>query len=227
MKFTNFLLFSILIIVFACGPKPPDKTPNTKEDKKPQETAETQFDQVIIASSSQEEKGQPLVATILNRVVGGAEGAYIGHKMDQVADQLEKRFPEANVSRIGEGILMKLDRKSNFYFENEKTSLSDQQKDQLKKLSQILSIYKQTKIHLVNHTDALGSAEKNQQVARKRVEQIAIQMKDNKIDSNRLILDWHGHSQPSDKSNSDQRLEIGIIAGKQMLSMARENISDK
>ena len=227
MKFTNFLFISVLIFVFACGPKPTDKTTKTKEDKEPQETTETQFDQVIIASSSEEEKGQPLVATILNRVVGGAEGAYIGYKMDQLAEQLEKKFPEANVSRIGEGILMKLNKESDFYFENEKTNLSDQQKDQLKELSQILSIYKQTKIHLVNHTDALGSAEKNQQIARKRVEQIAIQLKENRLDSNRLILDWHGHSQPSSNENSDQRLEIGIIAGKQMLSMARESVSDK
>ena len=227
MKNTYFLLLSALILVFACGPKPTDKTTGTKKDKPKKEKVEPQSDQVIIASSSKEEKGQPLVATILNRVVGGAEGAFIGHKMDQLANQLEKKFPAANVSRIGEGVLMKLDKKSDFYFKNEKTDLSQQQKDQLKKLSQILSIYKQTKIHLVNHTDALGTAQKNQQVARKRVEQIAEQMKEDRVNPDRLLLDWYGHAQPSVDSNSDQRLEIGIIAGKKMLSMARENVSEK
>jgi outer membrane protein OmpA-like peptidoglycan-associated protein len=227
MKINNILFLSLIVFFMACGPKPQKGSSRTKEDKEPQEATETQFDQVIIASSSEEQKGQPLVATILNRVVGGAEGAYIGYKMDQLANQLEKKFPKANVSRIGEGILMKLNKQSDFYFENEATDLSDQQKDQLKKLSQILSIYKQTKIHLVNHTDALGSAEKNQQVARKRVEQVAIQLKENRLNADRLILDWHGHSHPSDNKNADQRLEIGIIAGKQMLSMARESVSDK
>ena len=96
----------------ACGPKPQEGPSGTKEDKVEPEVAQPQSDQVIIASSSEEEKGQPLVATILNRAVGGAEGAFIGHKMDQLADRLEKRFPKADVSRIGEGILMTLDKKS-------------------------------------------------------------------------------------------------------------------
>ena len=227
MKINNILSFSLIIFFMACGPKPQEGTPGTKEDQVEPEVAQPQSDQVIIASSSEEEKGQPLVATILNRAVGGAEGAFIGHKMDQLADQLEKRFPMAEVSRIGEGILMTLDKKSDFYFKEQTTDLSEQQKEQLQKLSRIFSIYKQTKIHLTNHTDALGSAEKNDKIARKRVENIAIQLKEQQIESDRLVLNWHGHAQPSENKGTDQRLEIGIIAGKQMLRSAKQNVSER
>lgn len=216
-----------MVFFLACGPKPQEGPSGTKEDKVEPEVAQPQSDQVIIASSSEEEKGQPLVATILNRAVGGAEGAFIGNKMDQLADQLEKKFPRADVSRIGEGILMTLDEKSDFHFKDGTTDLSEQQNDQLEKLSRIFSIYKQTKIHLVNHTDALGSAEKNDQVARKRVENIAIQMKEQQIEGDRLVLNWHGHAQPSGTDGTDQRLEIGIIAGKQMLRSAKQNVSER
>lgn len=227
MKSAKFIYFLIITFLIACGPKPQINTSTTKDDTQPTGVSENQNNQVIIASSSEEEKGQPLVATILNRAVGGAEGAFIGNKMDQLADQLEKKFPKADVSRIGEGILMTLDKKSDFHFKDGRTDLSDQQNDQLKKLSRIFSIYKQTKIHLVNHTDALGSAEKNDQVARKRVENIAIQMKEQQIEADRLVLNWHGHAQSSGTDVTDQRLEIGIIAGKQMLRSAKQNVSER
>ena len=228
MKISNFLFVLFLILIVSCGPKPPQKAAKKEEKKQQTSTGSgSEFDQVIIASSSKEEKGQPLIATILNRVVGGAEGAFIGNKMDQLANQLERKFPGADVSRIGEGVLMKLDKQSDFYFKNENTQLSDKQIDQLKKLSQILSIYKETKIHLVNHTYKSSSIQKNQQLARKRGENIAMQMKEYQNMAGRIILNWHGHVQPSGNTDSNQRLEIGIIAGKEMLSSARKNISKK
>ena len=227
MKIACYPTILLIILITACGPKPPSTAGKTDKKEQQGSSTVTSSNEVIIASSSEEEKGQPLVATILNRVVGGAEGAFIGNKMDQMANQLEKNFPKADVSRIGEGILMKLDQESNFYFDNENGLLSNKQLEKLKKLSQILSIYKQTKIHLINHAFTANSLQENQRLAQRRVNEIASQMKKYQIKADRMVLNGKGHTPSSNDSESNQRLEIGIVAGKQMLSSARQNISDR
>jgi len=227
MNSKHLIFIFISSLVLGCGPKPNGDSSQSNQNQIEDQPNKTDVDQVIIAHSSKGEKNQPLVATILNRVVGGAEGAFIGHQMDQMANQLKNKFPKANISRIGEGVLMKLDQDSDFRFQDDQISLTNQQKNQLKKLSQLLKIHQQTKVYFVNHTHAFSSLDKNRQIAKKRVKQIAMQLKSMKLDSNRLIFDWQAHEQASSDSNSDQRLEIGIIAGKKMLNQARESISDK
>lgn len=227
MKSAKYIYLLIITFLMACGPKPQTDTSTTKDDTQPTGGSENQKNQVIIASSSEEEKGQPLVTSILNRVVGGAEGSYIGHKMDQLANQLEQKFPKAEVSRIGEGILMKLGDDNDFKFTGSTNNLSDQQKNQLKSLSQILSVYEQTEILLSYHADEASTINQNQKLARERVEQVAIQLKQYQIDSNRLVLRWQGYSSVKDNANSYQHLEIALIANKQMLRTAKMNVSDR
>ena len=227
MKIACYPIILLLILTTACGPKPPPTGGKTNKQDQQESSTVTSSSQVIIASYSEEKKEQPLVAIIMNRVVGGAEGAFIGNKMDQMANQLEKNFPKADVSRIGEGVLLRLSQESDFYFDDKSGILSDKQTEQLEKLSRVLSIHEQTKIHFINHAYRGNSLQENQKIAQKRVDKIAKQMKKYQINVDRMVLSGKGHTPPSTNSESNQRLEIGIVAGKEMLSSARKNISDR
>src|SRR5688500_930320 len=53
--------------------------------------------------------GSTARGAIIGAVVGGAAGALIGRRMDQQAEQLATRLPDAQVSRVGEGIAVTFD----------------------------------------------------------------------------------------------------------------------
>src|SRR5207247_10479859 len=56
--------------------------------------------------------GSTVRGAIIGAVVGGAAGALIGRHMDQQAEKLAKDIPGAQVSRVGEGIAVKIGRAS-------------------------------------------------------------------------------------------------------------------
>ena len=55
---------------------------------------------------------------IIGAVVGGTAGAVIGREMDQQAAELENSIPDAEVERIGEGILVTFDSGLLFAFDS-------------------------------------------------------------------------------------------------------------
>ncbi|MFO7875534.1 MAG: glycine zipper domain-containing protein [Desulfovermiculus sp.] len=99
--------------------------------------------------------GNTALGAIIGATVGGTSGAVIGNKMDKQAEEIEKTVPDANVERVGEGIIVEFN--SNVLFGFDESSLSNDAKLNLDKLVLVLNSYSDTDIELQGHTDSEGS----------------------------------------------------------------------
>ncbi len=50
--------------------------------------------------------GNTVLGAVIGAAVGGATGAVIGNKMDKQAEEIKKSVPDAQVIRVGEGIVV-------------------------------------------------------------------------------------------------------------------------
>src|SRR5688572_33072661 len=80
--------------------------------------------------------GSTARGAIIGAVVGGAAGALIGRRMDQQAEQLTKVLPDAQVSRVGEGIAVTFD--SGILFPFDSAELQGAGRDNLRRLADSL-----------------------------------------------------------------------------------------
>jgi outer membrane protein OmpA-like peptidoglycan-associated protein len=76
--------------------------------------------------------GNTALGAIIGAAVGGAAGAVIGNEMDKQAEEIKKTVPDANVERVGEGIVVEFN--SNVLFGFDQSDLSDGAKSNLDKL---------------------------------------------------------------------------------------------
>ena len=84
------------------------------------------------------------MGAVIGAAVGGATGAVIGNKMDKQAEEIKKSVPDAQVIRVGEGIVVEFS--SNILFGFDKSNLSNEAKSNLDKLVTIMKDYEDTNI---------------------------------------------------------------------------------
>src|SRR5690242_20609140 len=70
--------------------------------------------------------GNTALGAIIGATVGGVTGAIIGHKMDKQAEEMKKSMPDAQVERVGEGIVIEFNNKILFGFDQSSLSTTSQ-----------------------------------------------------------------------------------------------------
>src|SRR5688572_15952067 len=98
--------------------------------------------------------GSTARGAIIGAVVGGAAGALIGRRMDQQAQEIARRIPDAQVSRVGEGIAVTFD--SGILFPFDSAELQGAGRDNLRALADTLQGNARTEVMLIGHTDSVG-----------------------------------------------------------------------
>src|SRR6185369_13905141 len=83
--------------------------------------------------------GNTALGAIIGATVGGVTGAIIGHKMDKQAEEMKKSMPDAQVERVGEGIVVEFNNKILFGFDQ--SDLTATSRINLDKLITILGKY--------------------------------------------------------------------------------------
>jgi outer membrane protein OmpA-like peptidoglycan-associated protein len=166
------------------------------------------------------------LGAILGATVGGSIGAIIGNKMDKQAKKLEEELGKAaKVERVGEGIKVTFDNKLLFDFG--KATLSDINKDALKKFANTLNEYPDTELVVLGHTDSKGSDGFNLALSNKRAKAVVRHLDTIGVDSNRLAAKGKGESQPVASNNTEynrslnRRVEIAIFANEKMKTEAK------
>ena len=91
--------------------------------------------------------GNTALGAVIGAAVGGATGAVIGNKMDKQAEEIKKTVPDAQVIRVGEGIVVEFS--SNILFGFDKSNLSNEAKSNLDKLVTIMKDYEDTNIEVL------------------------------------------------------------------------------
>ena len=107
--------------------------------------------------------GNTAMGAIIGAAAGGVTGAVIGRKMDKQAEEMKKAIPDAEVVRVGEGIVIEFNSKILFGFDQ--SGLTTDARTNLNKLLAILQKYPDTNIEVQGHTDSKGTTSYNQKLS--------------------------------------------------------------
>ena len=170
--------------------------------------------------------GSTARGAIIGAVVGGAAGALIGHKMDKQAEQLVKVLPDAQVSRVGEGIAVTFE--SGILFPFNSDQLEPAGRDNLRRLADSLQGNPGTEILLVGHTDSVGTDSYNDDLSLRRARAASAYLSgQGGVSRDRLRTSGRGETEPI-ASNDDEagrsknrRVEIAIYADEKAREEAR------
>src|SRR5688572_24796097 len=138
--------------------------------------------------------GNTALGAIIGATVGGAAGAIIGKKMDKQAEEIAKEVPDANVERVGEGIVVEFNSKVLFGFD--RSDLTSQARQNLNDLRKVLRKYEDTNIEIQGHTDNTGTDEYNQGLSERRASTVAAYLQDKGIETSRIKIRGYGESAP-------------------------------
>lgn len=170
--------------------------------------------------------GNTALGAIIGAAVGGAAGAVIGNQMDKQAEEIQSKVPDANVERVGEGIVVEFN--SNILFGFDKSALSYTAQENLDKLVIVLNEYKETNIEIQGHTDNTGRLAYNQKLSEERADKVSDYLAEKGISESRLTINGFGETAPKYDNDSEagrtqnRRVEFLITANEKMKADAAE-----
>ncbi len=168
--------------------------------------------------------GNTALGAIIGATVGGVTGAVIGNQMDKQAEELKKQVPDANVERVGEGIIVELSDK--VLFEFGKSDLTAASKQSLDKIVTVFNTYPDTDIEVQGHTDSKGSEEFNQTLSVKRAVAVTDYLNSKGINNSRLTVKGFGELAPKYDNETEEgraqnrRVEFLVTANEKMKAEA-------
>lgn len=154
-------------------------------------------------------------------IVGGAAGAGIGHYMDNQQAEFERELAQeqqANqleIERMKDDTL-KLTLDSEVSFDFNKYEIKPAFHDSLDKLAAVINKYDRTVVHVVGHTDSVGSDSYNQRLSEKRAESVVSYLLRKGVRYDRLHASGKGESEPRATNDTEagrqlnRRVEIFI-----------------
>jgi outer membrane protein OmpA-like peptidoglycan-associated protein len=163
---------------------------------------------------------------LIGTAIGGGAGYLIGHHMDKQAEEIKQAVPDAQVTRVGEGINMTFN--SGLLFKINSSVLSEEAKVNLGKVAGIFIKYPETNILIEGHTDNTGTPEYNMELSRKRAYAVSYYLVSKGVSANRMDIKWYGETQPKYPNDNDanralnRRVELGIMANDQMKQEAQQ-----
>lgn len=173
--------------------------------------------------------GNTAMGAIIGATVGGVTGAVIGRKMDKQAEEMQKVLGDAEVKRVGEGIVIEFRDKVLFGFD--RADLTAQAKTNLDKLTNILQKYPDTNIEVLGHTDSKGTDNYNQSLSERRASSVSTYIRTQGVNTSRLSTRGLGESDPKTSNDTDagqaenRRVEFVITANQKMVEDAKKESS--
>ena len=164
--------------------------------------------------------GSTTKGAIVGAVVGGAAGAVIGNQMDEKARELEAELENANVERVGEGILVTFE--SGLLFDFDSAQLRAASRTNLNDLSGTLNEMPDTELLIAGHTDSVGSEDYNFGLSERRAQTAANYLMSRGVAGSRINIVGLGESEPVSSNDTaagrqeNRRVEVAIYASEQM-----------
>lgn len=137
----------------------------------------------------------------LGAAVGALGGAAVGGYMDRQRAELERQLADEQrrealeITEIGDNAL-RIGVASDATFAFDRAEIQDQFKPTYAKIANVLSDYERTIIHVVGHTDSVGSETYNLGLSRRRAESVGLYLRSQGVSGDRLIYEGRGESEP-------------------------------
>ena len=217
-RIRHFSLILITIALFASGCKSMNKTQKG--------AAIGAGGGAVIGAVIGKATGNTAAGAIIGAAVGGTAGAIIGSKMDKQAEEMKEVMGDAEVKRVGEGIVVEF--KDKVLFGYDQSDLTTTSRASLDKLSNVLKKYPDTNIEILGHTDDRGSDTYNQGLSERRASAAAAYLRTTGIASTRIKTKGLGESDPKTTNETDEgraenrRVEFVITANQKMIDEAKK-----
>lgn len=161
--------------------------------------------------------GSTAKGVLIGAAVGGAAGAVIGSRMDDKAEVLEERLEDAEVERVGEGILVTFE--SGILFDFDEARLRPEARENLAELSGALGdMTEDVQLLVAGHTDSVGSEEYNYQLSERRARSAAEYLESRGVPPSTIEVVALGESEPVATNETEagrqanRRVEVAIYA---------------
>lgn len=169
--------------------------------------------------------GNTAVGALIGGAIGGAGGAFIGRKMDRQAAEIKETVPGAEVTRAGEGLIVKFP--DGILFDFNKTDVKTAGKTNVDKLATSMENNPDTDILIVGHTDNVGADAYNMDLSQRRAQAVKSLIITDGVGSSRLKTEGRGETEPIGDNTSasgraqNRRVEIVIVANDKMKEEAK------
>ncbi|WP_442589826.1 OmpA family protein [Pedobacter sp. AW31-3R] len=180
----------------------------------------------VIGAIIGKKAGNTAVGAIIGGAVGGTAGGFIGKRMDKQAAEIKTAIPNAEVTREGEGIIVKFD--SGILFDFDSSNLKAQAKDNIKSLAGSINEYPNTDIKVIGHTDNKGTEAYNLGLSQKRAAAVKAFAVAQGVPSSRMTTAGKGFAEPIGDNTTEagraanRRVEIVIVANEELKKQAAE-----
>lgn len=222
-----FICLSCSLFLFACGNS--KKAVETKSSES-SDYINPKSDMAITgAVNFDSEESLTIYSAIIKNVTGDKSGAYIGNKMDKLANQLQNILDYSELLRAGEGLILEFNSQTDFYFDTGKTNLNLNSKKSLDVVVSVLKQYPKVNLIIETHTDASGDEEVNMKLSQERVLSIKNYLIENNIKAERIKTKAFGENQPkvnnetAENRKLNRRVEFGFYASEALKEEAKNN----
>ncbi|MES9855655.1 MAG: OmpA family protein [Sedimenticola sp.] len=144
------------------------------------------------------------VGAVVGALAGGAAGNYMDNQQQEFESSLaqEQANNELEIERMRDDTLkLTLDSEISFDFNKARIKYSFQ--TSLDKLARVISKYDRTVVHIIGHTDSVGSDQYNQQLSEQRAENTANYLAARGVPDDRLRTEGRGEREPRATNDSE------------------------
>jgi len=151
----------------------------------------------ILGHSIENDKGGLIIGTAVGAMAGAGIGTYMDKQQKEMEDALaaEQANHDIEVQRLRDESL-KIDIASEISYDFGSASLKPAFMPTLQKVAGILNRYPKTIIHVVGHTDSVGSESYNMELSRQRAQSVVNYFTSQGIIENRLLTVGRGEGEP-------------------------------
>lgn len=154
-------------------------------------------------------------------LVGLAAGAGVGVYMDKQQRELEQRLSEEQrneqlkITRLPDGSLQ-VGVASEASFDTNSSTIKPEFIGTYQKIAAVLEDFDQTVVHVIGHTDSIGTYEYNQALSERRANSVATLLTNNGASNERLRVEGRGEREPvasnvmEDGRRKNRRVDIVI-----------------
>lgn len=175
--------------------------------------------------------GETAKGAVLGAMIGGTAGAIIGQRMDKKAEELDEELENAEVQRVGEGIVVTFD--SGILFDFDSVALRENAEENLSEFANSMREFPETEILIVGHTDSIGSDAYNQRLSERRAQSAGSYLVEQGLDWNRLRLEGRGETEPVATNETEEgrqqnrRVEVAIYADEEYREEVQQQVENQ
>ncbi|MDO6459085.1 OmpA family protein [Granulosicoccaceae sp. 1_MG-2023] len=150
----------------------------------------------VLGHQIEGDKGR-YVGAAIGAITGAAVGTYMDDQQRELEEQLaaEQAANEIEMQRIDEETLQ-LSLNSGVTFDFNSDTVKPEFYSSLNKVANVLSKYQSTAVHVIGHTDSVGSESYNQDLSERRAGSVGSYLSAHGVSSQRLLLEGRGESEP-------------------------------